>query len=163
MYTHLESIWYWAEPSEKWKLERTKHDTYFRAALQNNFLFHHGQGKKQQSSTLRNHSTYWFWVCCSKTADFSSLLSRILWRENEGCCTTFSLWDIITHKTSTLVRTLKQIPQIVLVKSTQYKNTPPNSEIICVKNVGTKVVCGIIFFWLKENYAENMEKIVGAV
>jgi hypothetical protein len=25
-------------------------------------------------------------------------------------------------------------------------NTPPNSEIICVQNVGTKVVCGIIFF-----------------
>jgi hypothetical protein len=24
--------------------------------------------------------------------------------------------------------------------------TPPNSEIICVQNVGTKVVCGIIFF-----------------
>ena len=26
------------------------------------------------------------------------------------------------------------------------QNTPPNSEIICVQNVGTKVVCGINFF-----------------
>ena len=30
--------------------------------------------------------------------------------------------------------------------------TPPNSEIICVQNVGTKVVCGIIFFY------ENMKR-----
>ena len=30
------------------------------------------------------------------------------------------------------------------------KHTPPNSEIICVQNVGTKVVCGIIFFNLKK-------------
>jgi hypothetical protein len=42
-------------------------------------------------------------------------------------------------------------------------NTPPNSEIICGQNVGTKVVCGIIFFFLKESYAENLKKIVGAV
>ena len=28
--------------------------------------------------------------------------------------------------------------------------TPPNSEIICVQNVGTKVVCGIIFFFEKK-------------
>jgi hypothetical protein len=40
--------------------------------------------------------------------------------------------------------------------------TPHNSEIICVQNVGTKVVCGIIFL-LKENYDENMKKIVGAL
>jgi hypothetical protein len=42
------------------------------------------------------------------------------------------------------------------------EHTPPNSEIICVQNMGTKVVCGIIFYF-KENYAENMKKIVGAV
>ena len=28
-------------------------------------------------------------------------------------------------------------------------HTPPNSEIICGQNVGTKVVCGIIFFFEK--------------
>ena len=28
--------------------------------------------------------------------------------------------------------------------------TPPNSEIICDQNVGTKVVCGIIFFFEKK-------------
>ena len=28
--------------------------------------------------------------------------------------------------------------------------TPPNSEIICGQNVGTKVVCGIIFFFEKK-------------
>ena len=41
--------------------------------------------------------------------------------------------------------------------------TPSNSEIICGQNVGTKVVCGIIFFFEKESYAENLKKIVGAV
>ena len=40
---------------------------------------------------------------------------------------------------------------------------PPNSEIICGQNVGTKVVCGMILFFLKESYAENLKKIVGAV
>ena len=29
-------------------------------------------------------------------------------------------------------------------------DTPPNSEIICGQNVGTKVVCGIIFFFEKK-------------
>ena len=29
-------------------------------------------------------------------------------------------------------------------------STPPNSEIICGQNVGTKVVCGIIFFFEKK-------------
>ena len=28
--------------------------------------------------------------------------------------------------------------------------TPPKSEIICGQNVGTKVVCGIIFFFEKK-------------
>ena len=28
--------------------------------------------------------------------------------------------------------------------------TPPNSEIICGQKVGTKVVCGIIFFFEKK-------------
>jgi hypothetical protein len=28
--------------------------------------------------------------------------------------------------------------------------TPPNSEIICGQNVGTKVVCGIIFIFEKK-------------
>ena len=42
------------------------------------------------------------------------------------------------------------------------EHTPSNSEMICGQNVGTKVVCGIIFF-IKESYAENLKKIVGAV
>ena len=37
-------------------------------------------------------------------------------------------------------------------------DTPSILAIICVKNVGAKVVCG---FFMK--YAENMKKIVGAV
>ena len=30
------------------------------------------------------------------------------------------------------------------------KITPPNSEIICGQNVGTKVVCGMILFFEKK-------------
>ena len=43
-------------------------------------------------------------------------------------------------------------------------HTPPNLEIICGQNVGTKEVCGMILFLEKKaTYAENLKKIVGAV
>ena len=32
----------------------------------------------------------------------------------------------------------------------RYAYTPPNSEIICGRNVSTKVVCGIILFFEKK-------------
>ena len=38
--------------------------------------------------------------------------------------------------------------------------TPPNSEIICGQNVGTKVVCGIIFF-LEKKLGWKFEKNCG--
>ena len=38
----------------------------------------------------------------------------------------------------------------VVSKEMQVGNTPSNSEIICGQNVGTKVVCGIIFFFDKK-------------
>ena len=38
--------------------------------------------------------------------------------------------------------------EVVEVKGSS--STPPNSEIICGQNVGTKVVCGIILFFEKK-------------
>ena len=37
----------------------------------------------------------------------------------------------------------------VMLTGTNY-GTPPNSEIICGRNVGTKVVCGMILFFEKK-------------
>ena len=37
-------------------------------------------------------------------------------------------------------------------------HTPPNSEIICGQNVGTKVVCGIIFFFEKKSMLKIWRK-----
>ena len=31
-----------------------------------------------------------------------------------------------------------------------FQGTPPNSEIICGQNVGTKVVCGMVLFFEKK-------------
>ena len=41
--------------------------------------------------------------------------------------------------------------------------TPPNSEIICGQNVGTKVVCGMILFFEKKAILKIWKKIVGAI
>jgi hypothetical protein len=40
--------------------------------------------------------------------------------------------------------------------------TPPNSEIICGQNVGTKVVCGMLLLFLNKAMLK-IEKIMGAV
>ena len=53
--------------------------------------------------------------------------------------------------------------KVLMVFLTPLVYTPPNSEIVCAQNVGTKVVCGIIFFLMKRIYAENLRKIVGAL
>jgi hypothetical protein len=49
------------------------------------------------------------------------------------------------------------------MKNCNEKHTPPNSEILCGQNVGTKVVCGIIFFFEKKAMLKNLKKMVGAV
>ena len=38
-------------------------------------------------------------------------------------------------------------------------NTPPNSEIICGQNVGTKVVCGMILFFEKKAMLKIWKKL----
>ena len=63
---------------------------------------------------------------------------------------------------------MSQKTQYRLIAKVSYRlvirqSTPLNSEIICVQNVGTKVVCGNFFVQLKANSAEKMKKIMGAV
>ena len=53
---------------------------------------------------------------------------------------------LVTKKTATL----KVLTKINLRQKNGLDSTPPNSEMICGQNVGTKVVYGIIFFFLKK-------------
>ena len=45
------------------------------------------------------------------------------------------------------------------VRVSSTKATPPNSEIICGQNVGTKVVCGMILFFEKKTMLKNWKKL----
>ena len=45
---------------------------------------------------------------------------------------------------------LTEIINLITYLITQSRSTPTNSEIICGRNVSTKVVCGIILFFKKK-------------
>jgi hypothetical protein len=50
------------------------------------------------------------------------------------------------------------VVRLSYVRSKTGKNTPPNSEIICGQNVGTKVVCGMILFFEKKAMVKIRKK-----
>ena len=52
---------------------------------------------------------------------------------------------------------------VIISFSTIAQFTPPNSEIICGQNVGTKVVCGINIFLETQAMLKIWKKIVGAI
>ena len=51
------------------------------------------------------------------------------------------------------------LKQFLLVFWLKRWHTPSNSEIICGQNVGTKVVCGIIFFFEKKDMLKIWKKM----
>ena len=65
-----------------------------------------------------------------------------------GCRTCESILEIIKGKILSDENFL--IHEMFFEKNIHDWTTPPNSEIICGQNVGTKVVCGIIFFFEKK-------------
>ena len=76
----------------------------------------------------------------------SSIATRKLEDSNSGhrkACVNSVIIFSIFHQSSFIICDQKNI-----IFSTTY--TPPNSEIIWGQNVGTKVVCGIIFFFEKK-------------
>ena len=72
--------------------------------------------------------------------------------------TCFTSYQELTGKailTATIIKNCCYGDYTKVCTTYMYVSTPPNSEIICGQNVGTKVVCGMVLFFEKKAHLHS--------